>query len=307
MRVWPAAFALLHCANAGDQSVFDTLEGGVVGIVGSVLDSMRKQIVGETAATKAVPRDLKIFVAGLGRSGTGSLALALNKLGYKTFMGIEDAISISAHVEAFYEGQLSGVDILKIMTDQGYDAAGFDFFNCLYEEAAEIPGVKVVLTVRDTPDAWAESWPVVGSHLALYQSRPFSFFPSMRAMQRHWLKMSEMATDGNAKDHPWNHSALRNGYIKHLESVRAKVPPERLLIFNVKEGWLPLCSFLDVEDCPSTPFPRVNDRAFLERLGYVFVAFTWLWALPPCLALLAGFACLRGVRFRVTSVKTKDL
>ena len=46
--------------------------------------------------------------------------------------------------------------------------------------------------------------------------------------------------------------------------VIASVPPERLLVFEVADGWGPLCEFLDVLE-PDMPFPRVNDRATMRR------------------------------------------
>src|SRR5438552_18713338 len=42
------------------------------------------------------------------------------------------------------------------------------------------------------------------------------------------------------------------------EKVKSLVPPERLLVMNVKEGWAPLCKFLDMP-IPAEPFPRAND------------------------------------------------
>ena len=42
---------------------------------------------------------------------------------------------------------------------------------------------------------------------------------------------------------------LRRLYKDHNENVRAKVPSDRLLVWNVKDGWEPLCKFLD-EDLP---------------------------------------------------------
>jgi hypothetical protein len=45
---------------------------------------------------------------------------------------------------------------------------------------------------------------------------------------------------------------------QHNESVRATVDPEKLLVYEVGQGWQPLCSFLDV-DVPDVPFPHVND------------------------------------------------
>ncbi len=52
---------------------------------------------------------------------------------------------------------------------------------------------------------------------------------------------------------------------RHNEAVQAAVPPEKLLVFEVKEGWGPLCRFLGVP-VPATPFPHVNDTADFQRM-----------------------------------------
>ena len=46
----------------------------------------------------------------------------------------------------------------------------------------------------------------------------------------------------------------------HAESVRATLPAERLLVFDVRDGWAPLCAFLDAAVPADLPFPHVNDR-----------------------------------------------
>lgn len=44
---------------------------------------------------------------------------------------------------------------------------------------------------------------------------------------------------------------------RHTEAVVAGVPKERLLVFQVSDGWAPLCEFLGVPT-PDAPFPREN-------------------------------------------------
>ena len=54
--------------------------------------------------------------------------------------------------------------------------------------------------------------------------------------------------------------------LRHHEEVSRTVPPERLLVWSVTEGWEPLCEFLAVP-VPDMPFPRVNDsREFVDRI-----------------------------------------
>ncbi len=44
-----------------------------------------------------------------------------------------------------------------------------------------------------------------------------------------------------------------------LEAVQETIPASQLLVFAVKDGWEPLCTFLD-RPVPDSPFPRTNDR-----------------------------------------------
>ncbi len=83
-------------------------------------------------------------------------------------------------------------------------------------------------------------------------------------------------------------------YHEHVEEIKKAVPPERLLIFKVDQGWEPLCKFLDVE-VPKSEFPNVNDRAEIKKTiaditkgAYVFLAIGAL-ALAVILFLLIKF------------------
>jgi hypothetical protein len=52
---------------------------------------------------------------------------------------------------------------------------------------------------------------------------------------------------------------------QHIEHVRRTCPPERLLVFDVADGWEPLCEFLDVP-VPRRPFPHLNDAKVTRRV-----------------------------------------
>ena len=54
------------------------------------------------------------------------------------------------------------------------------------------------------------------------------------------------------------------------------MPAERLLVFNVNEGWEPLCAFLGKSVPDKVPFPHLNDRVFFRRLILALRLATWL-------------------------------
>lgn len=77
-------------------------------------------------------------------------------------------------------------------------------------------------------------------------------------------------------------------YNDWVQQVKNSVPKEKLLVFNVKEGWEPLCKFLQVP-VPENPFPRVNDTKTLKeynRLMIITRNFVNFLALPLLLGLL---------------------
>merc|ERR1712012_460293 len=62
-----------------------------------------------------------------------------------------------------------------------------------------------------------------------------------------------------------------------MESVKTEIPEERLLVFEVKNGWQPLCEFLQVP-VPDEPFPNMNDTAQQKanlRSVKRFCVFSW--------------------------------
>ena len=80
---------------------------------------------------------------------------------------------------------------------------------------------------------------------------------------------------------------------RHNEEVQRRVPKGRLLVYEVKEGWGPLCEFLGVE-VPDKPFPHLNDAAEMRRLILMVRALSV--AVPAALALVVGIAALALLR-----------
>ena len=86
--------------------------------------------------------------------------------------------------------------------------------------------------------------------------------------------------------------AAEEFYQRWNEEVRRHVPEDRLLEFSVKEGWEPLCKFLDVpHPGKDVAFPRLNDRdSFAARMRKLWWAsHSFVFGLPALLVILAGY------------------
>ena len=63
-----------------------------------------------------------------------------------------------------------------------------------------------------------------------------------------------------------NEQYTKNVYNEWIECVKKHVPKDKLLVFNVKEGWDPLCKFLEIDDIPDGSFPRSNESKELVKV-----------------------------------------
>src|SRR5215469_16688174 len=115
------------------------------------------------------------------------------------------------------------------------------------EIAAHYPDAKVLHTVRD-PDQWFESTQATifsPSSPAVQTPEPLAaFFGSFMGPLRAHLN-----------DRAW----MTDYFRRHTEEVKAAIAPERLLIYEVGEGWERLCAFLGVP-APQEPYPSENSR-----------------------------------------------
>jgi len=152
-----------------------------------------------------------------------------------------------------------------------YEAA-VDWPACtFYEELMERhPDAKVILSVRD-PKRWYESvrntiyeLSVVVPRHPLYRIgytfvRLLVFRGPGNIDLAHEI-IWQGTFDGRFEDE--NHAI--KVFERHNAEVKRRVPENRLLVYDVKSGWGPLCEFLGVEE-PEQPFPRTNDTAQMRR------------------------------------------
>ena len=174
-----------------------------------------------------------------------SLKLALEQLGFGLCHHMEE---VFANPDQVLHGYRSSVD---------WPSAHY-----WRELAAANPDAKVILSVRPVDRWWASFAGTIAKVLGM---RDEIGDPNIRAIaaMSHTI-ISEQTFGGNVTDE----AAARAAFEQRGRDVRATLPAERLLVvFDVSEGWGPLCSFLD---CPVPPgdFPRSNSHdEFWQKFG----------------------------------------
>lgn len=156
-----------------------------------------------------------------------------------------------------------------------------------YAEIADaFPEAGVILTVRD-PDAWFDSFSTtIRPMMTQFPARVIvPLLPRIRDPRRvtRHPEMERLIRGERAEA-----TAM---FLAHTEEVKRRIPPERLLVFDVKQGWGPLCAFLGVP-VPDEPFPRVNDTHTFQRRTRMVQAISWAVLLLPIVLGLAVLAWL---------------
>lgn len=264
----------------------------------------------ESSSNNSLTRQpLKVFSAGLSRSGTMSVRAAMIELGYKPWHGQElSGRTTEAISHALFTGDASR--FLDILQSQGYNSSVELMLLPIAREAlVRYPDARVVLTVRDSAEKWAASMagvehvtrhmhfgpvglslrllgvyePMVTMACALHATTLGATPEDVaqecgpaRATSSRWQQYFDSDVDSLEVQF-----MLAEMYKTYNSAVRALVPPEQLLEFNVKEGYGPLCRFLDIPDarCPAT-FPWANEAAEMRTLGKVVFVLRYGWWAP---------------------------
>ena len=215
---------------------------------------------------------LKVIGAGMGRTGTLSLKNALEILGNSKCYHLNELLLDPSRLSLWEELQSSGsTDFASLF--EGYYATT-DAPGCLFvaELHKAFPEAKVILSVRD-PESWYES-----ALETIYRGTPITWRQKLSVGLRGSLnsefrrKLPVLSFAGTLMWKEYfegrflDKAFAMERYQAHNEFVKSLIPSEQLLIFQSKEGWEPLCSFLG-KPMPSVPYPFNNQREpFLEMV-----------------------------------------
>ena len=201
---------------------------------------------------------LEVVGAGLGRTGTHSLKIALEDLlGGPCYHMFE----VLAHPDdiAVWQAAADGepIDWQSLFSD--YKAAvDWPAASFWREMVDAFPDALVLLSVRPT-DKWWDS--ANGTIWKVAQREVPEDFPMMKDQMR----MVQSVLASRFTDKPFDEAHSKAAYERHNAEVRASVPSERLLVWEPGDGWEPICEALG-RPVPDTPFPHVNTSAEFQAI-----------------------------------------
>ncbi|MFR9729748.1 sulfotransferase family protein [Saccharopolyspora sp. MS10] len=203
---------------------------------------------------------VEIIGAGFGRTGTASIKGALEHLGFGPCYHMFEVIAEPDRMRDWARALDGDADWDRVLA--GYQST-VDWPGCAFwrELVEAYPEAKVLLTTRD-PQRWYDS-----TYNTIYQfvrDPPGDSTDPFTAKLRPTIeRMIWNGTfDGRFEDR--DHAIAV--FERHNAEVRAAVPADRLLEYQVGQGWEPLCEFLGV-DVPHEDFPHLNDSASIRDLA----------------------------------------
>lgn len=223
------------------------------------------QNIDRRKSSRVVP--LEVLSLGYSRTGTLSMHNALTTLGYPTYHfssmydNVKDCDAWMDLLNAKFEGKgtLSKAQFDGII---GHVSATTDMpcISFAAELIAYYPDAKVVLVERNI-DSWYASWS------AFLDEAMNPFLWAIARLDPGVLgriaKVGGQCTDllnGSPTSLAAGKARSKEEYKKHYAFIRAITPKDRLLELDLKQGWKPLCDFLN-KPVPDQPFPHVNDSA----------------------------------------------
>jgi len=205
---------------------------------------------------------MKVFGAGFGRTGTMSLKIALEKLGFGPCYHMKEIVPRPSHIKRWYDiSNDSSAKWNELFIDFN---SGVDYPICLfYKDLIDtFPNAKFILTLRDF-DSWYNS--TLNTVYKVPTMLPDWFRKIVPPVQKLILMQNKLIWSGLFNNQFSDKEYVRSVYNNHIDNVKKTIPDNRLLLYSVSEGWAPLCEFLDVDIPEDIPFPKVNDTAEILR------------------------------------------
>ncbi|WP_018215337.1 sulfotransferase family protein [Salinispora vitiensis] len=206
---------------------------------------------------------LRLINTGLGRTGTTSLKLALERLGYgpcsHMFNIVNDSERLQQWEKVVCDGQQPDWEALFNGFVSVADGPSAIYHN---EIIRAFPKAKVILTTRDGEEWYRSTYDTLYQFAVRSRDNP----PEPDTMPaRIYRFVNTMVWDGLFGGRFADKGHAIRVFHRHNEAVANSVAPDNLLTYDVRQGWEPLCTFLGVP-VPAADFPHANDSGSMRRV-----------------------------------------
>ncbi|TKK69021.1 sulfotransferase family protein [Ilyomonas limi] len=216
---------------------------------------------------------IKVIGAGFPRTGTNTLRESLQKLGYVKTYHMKELIVHPENLHYWETLSKTGTTNWEELYN-GYQATvDFPCYPWYKEHLKQYPDAKVILTMRPFENWYSSVYSTIWQAQNPPESQKAEMSQKITANPHLQLVMKVMEfAKTNFTDAPFQGKFLDKDlaekvYNKHNEEVKKYVPAKQLLVFDVTEGWEPLCTFLGMP-VPDEPLPHTNKREdFKAMLG----------------------------------------
>jgi len=208
---------------------------------------------------------IKIIGAGLPRTGTNTLKQSLETLGYTKTYHMKNLIVNPDNLHYWLSLENNETPNWDELYEGYQGTVDFPAYAWYKEHMVQYPEAKVIMTVRPfegwyasiQSTVWQAGPQTVPEKITMMTKLLFN--PRLREVIKCVKLAKRMIFAKHLQGKFADKAFAEKVFNQHMEDVKAHVPPEKLLVYNVRDGWGPLCNFLDVPE-PAEPLPHLNKR-----------------------------------------------
>lgn len=214
---------------------------------------------------------IEIIGAGFPRTGTTTLKKAIEILGYNKTYHFKDLVANPNDLKYWKELEETGNTDFESLF-KGYratsDFPAYPYYKILLKK---YPDAKIILTKRD-PEAWYKS-----TSDTIWKAGPQNVLAKVALLGKMLLNkqlkkkmncikfMRKIYLSNQFDGQFGDEASAKKTFINHIQEVAQNVPKEKLLVYEVANGWEPLCKFLD-KNIPQIEFPHLNKNKDFHKM-----------------------------------------
>lgn len=204
--------------------------------------------------------EVRVIGVGLPRTGTSSIKAALEILGFGPCHHMAEIFKKPSEAVEFiraYKGE--NVDFRELLKGYGstIDCPSMDFYKQIHKV---YPEAKLLLSVRDNDEKWYQSFQ---DTIGMFTENKFYYFIVYPV---RFLRLQYTITRKAYQKWMHDYNGIQSPmHSQHNERILSENELGSVFTYNVKDGWEPLCHFLNVPVPEGIPFPHVHDTSEFQR------------------------------------------